>query len=60
MSWTTVNDDGVIQVRASIDVDTEQDQIKELIAALGKYVKMDPNTSGTPRDVGSSLPYLWP
>ena len=34
--WTLVDDDDVIQVRASLDASTQQDEIRKLIAALEK------------------------
>ena len=34
MSWTVVNDAPLIQVRASINVETQQEEIRNLIAAL--------------------------
>ena len=36
MAWTVVDDDGVIQIRASIDPKTQQDQLRDLIVALEK------------------------
>lgn len=45
MSYTVVDDDVVIQVRASIDRDTQQDELRALIAALEKRLKKE-----TPND----------
>jgi hypothetical protein len=45
MSWTVTDDDGVIQVRASIDVKTQQAELAALIASLiGRAVDDPPRT----------------
>ena len=41
--WTLVDDDNdVIQVRASLNASTQQDEIRKLIAALEKRLTKEP------------------
>jgi rubrerythrin len=36
LSWTVIDDDGVIQVRASIDVKTQRHEMEQLIENLNR------------------------
>ena len=48
MTWTLVNEDEVIHVRAIINVKTEQDDIHDLITALGKRLLEEKQHDRTP------------
>ena len=40
MPWTVVDDDGVIQIRASINTKTQQDELLTLIEKLQKRLDL--------------------
>ena len=46
--WTLVDDNNTIQVRASLNASTQQDEIRQLIAALEKRLTKEPTDERTP------------
>ncbi len=45
MPWTLTDDNDIINIRAIIDVKTQQEELRELIAALEKRLTKE-NTDG--------------
>jgi hypothetical protein len=50
MTWTLTPDDGIINVRAIISTTHQQDQLRNLIAALQKHLKDEPKEITDERD----------